>query len=77
MSFKELIKAELELIPEQELQKLYDIIKDWRKHNQEHQQEHQDDLGALLANCEISTGIPDLSYQHDHYLHGTPKREIE
>jgi hypothetical protein len=70
MSFKELIKAELELIPEQELQKLYDIIKDWRKHNQE----YQDDLGDLLANCEISTGIPDLSYQHDHYLHGTPKR---
>ena len=73
MSFKELIKAELELIPEQELQKLYNIIKDWRKHNQE----YQDDLGSLLANCEISTGIPDLSYQHDHYLHGTPKREIE
>jgi hypothetical protein len=73
MSFKELIKAELELIPEQELQKLYDIIKDWRKDNQE----YQDDLGDLLANCEISTGIPDLSYQHDHYLHGTPKREIE
>jgi hypothetical protein len=73
MSFKELTKAELELIPEQELQKLYDIIKDWCKHNQE----YQDDLGDLLANCEISTGIPDLSYQHDHYLHGTPKREIE
>ena len=73
MSFKELIKAELELIPEQELQKLYDIIKDWRKHNQE----YQDNLGDLLANCEISTGIPDLSYQHDHYLLGIPKREIE
>ena len=76
MSFKELIKAELELIPEQELQKLYDIIKNWRKDNQEYQ-EYQDDLGALLANCEIGTGIADLSYQHDHYLHGTPKREIE
>ena len=73
MSFKELIKAELELIPEQELQKFYDIIKDWRKTNQD----YQDDLGDLLAKCEMSTGIPDLSYQHDHYLHGTPKREIE
>ena len=73
MSFKELIKAELELIPEQELQKLYDIIKDWRKHSQA----YQDDLGILLANCEISTGVADLSYQHNHYLHGTPKREIE
>jgi hypothetical protein len=73
MSFKELIKAELELIPEQELQKIYDIIKDWRKTNQD----HQDDLGDLLAKCEMSTGIPDLSYQHDYYRHGTPKREIE
>lgn len=23
----------------------------------------------------IETGIPDLAHQHDHYIHGTPKRE--
>lgn len=22
----------------------------------------------------VDTGIPDLSYQHDHYLYGVPKR---
>ena len=29
----------------------------------------------LLEECQISTGIKDLSEQHDHYIHGTPKRE--
>ncbi|MCP4246061.1 MAG: hypothetical protein GY778_03335 [bacterium] len=23
----------------------------------------------------VETGIPDLASQHDHYAHGTPKRE--
>lgn len=36
-----------------------------------------DDLGQLLQDCQVSTGISDLSYQHDYYIHGTPKREIE
>ena len=28
------------------------------------------DLDAIIAESEISTGIADLSYQHDHYAHG-------
>jgi len=27
-----------------------------------------------LADEAVSTGIRDLSEQHDHYAHGTPKR---
>jgi hypothetical protein len=27
-----------------------------------------------LAEEAVSTGTPDLSEQHDHYAHGTPKR---
>jgi hypothetical protein len=23
----------------------------------------------------LNTGIEDLAHQHDHYIHGTPKRE--
>jgi hypothetical protein len=36
-----------------------------------------DELGDLLARCQVSTGIPDLAEQHDHYIHGTPKRETD
>jgi hypothetical protein len=34
-----------------------------------------DEFDDILEDCQISTGIKDLSYQHDHYIHGTPKRE--
>jgi hypothetical protein len=27
-----------------------------------------------LADEAVATGIPDLAYQHDHYLYGLPKR---
>jgi len=33
------------------------------------------DFAQLLKDCQINTGIPDLAHQHDHYLHGTPRRE--
>ena len=28
-----------------------------------------------LPDDAVSTGIPDLSVNHDHYAHGSPKRE--
>jgi len=34
-----------------------------------------DSLTALIDRCQMDTGITDLAHQHDHYLHGTPKRE--
>lgn len=37
--------------------------------------EARDEIGEILADCQISTGIRDLAHQHDHYAHGTPKRE--
>jgi hypothetical protein len=33
-----------------------------------------DALTKLLEDCQMDTGIEDLAHQHDHYLHGTPKR---
>jgi predicted DNA-binding antitoxin AbrB/MazE fold protein len=33
-----------------------------------------DTLTQLLADCEIDTGVTDLTRQHDHYLYGIPKR---
>lgn len=33
-----------------------------------------DALTKIISECQMDTGIPDLAHQHDHYLHGTPKR---
>jgi hypothetical protein len=34
-----------------------------------------DDFAQLLKECQVNTGVSDLAHQHDHYLHGIPKRE--
>ena len=73
MSFKELIKAELEFLSEDELRELYELVKN---RSQKHKT-NDDDLGELLERCKVSTGIDDLSYQHDHYLYGIAKKEVE
>lgn len=28
----------------------------------------------LINACQMDTGIEDLAHEHDHYIHGTPKR---
>ncbi len=35
------------------------------------------EFDQIIEEGQMSTGISDLSYQHDHYLHGIPKRESE
>ena len=34
-------------------------------------------LLQTLRDSAIETGIPDLAHEHDHYIHGTPKRGRE
>ncbi len=36
-----------------------------------------DDFDQILQENQVSTGISDLSHQHDHYIHGTPKQNID
>jgi len=33
------------------------------------------DFAQLLQESQVKTGIHDFAHQHDHYLHGAPKRE--
>lgn len=73
MSIKELIQAELELFSENELGELYELIKS----RSQKYKDSDDELGQLLERCQVNTGLSDLSYQHDHYLYGTSKREVE
>jgi hypothetical protein len=35
-----------------------------------------DQLTQLIQRSQVRSGVGDLAHQHDHYLHGTPKREI-
>jgi hypothetical protein len=37
--------------------------------------EDWEQFDQLIANCLVDSGIEDLAHQHDHYIHGTPKRE--
>lgn len=34
------------------------------------------ELDNILNDCQIPTGISDLAAQHDHYIHGIPKRDV-
>lgn len=36
----------------------------------------ESDAAFDLASLAVKTGIPDLAAEHDHYLYGTPKREL-
>lgn len=36
-----------------------------------------DDLEQIIQDSQVRTGIGDLSHQHDHYIHGTPKQDLD
>ena len=36
-----------------------------------------DDFDQIIQENQVSTGISDLSHQHDHYIHGTLKQNID
>jgi hypothetical protein len=36
----------------------------------------ESDAAFDLASLAVKTGISDLATEHDHYLYGTPKREL-
>ncbi len=36
-----------------------------------------DEFDQIIKESQVNTGIADLSYQHDHYIHGTPKKDFD
>ncbi len=76
MSIKELIQEELERVPEEQLEQVYHLIREFNEKTNEEVSDW-DALGDLLEECKMKTGISDLSYQHDHYLYGTSKGKEE
>ncbi|MCB8758461.1 hypothetical protein [Planktothrix agardhii] len=78
MNIKQLIKAELDHLSTQELQEFYELLKRRSQDTKKVDDDSDwDKLSQILDECQINTGITDLAYQHDHYIHGTPKRKVE
>jgi len=75
MSIKELIKQELDYLSEEDLQEFYELIKS-RNSRDKKEEKQIDEWDLIIQDCKIDTGIEDLAYQHDHYIYGTPKRQI-
>lgn len=75
MNIKQLIKAELDHLSTQELQEFYELLKRRSQDTKKVDDDSDwDKLSQILDECQINTGITDLAEQHDHYIHGIPKR---
>jgi hypothetical protein len=64
VNIKDLIKAELDYLSEEDLAEFYQLLK---ARTQKNLAPH-DELGDLLEACQVSTGISDLAEQHDHVV---------
>ena len=66
--------AEVKQLPESEQNRIAATI---FKELEKKQAVAWDDFDQIIQESQVSTGISDLSHQHDHYIHGTPKRDVE
>jgi hypothetical protein len=64
----------LEYLSEDALAEIYQLAKSRSRIKKE---ETIDEWDLIIQECQIDTGISDVAYQHDYYIHGTPKREVE
>ncbi|MGI0479340.1 hypothetical protein ACN4EE_00975 [Geminocystis sp. CENA526] len=74
-----LLESAIELVkslPESEQEKIALLMIDNLQVSENNNTELNDwdKLSQVLDECQIETGITDLAEQHDHYIHGTPKR---
>ncbi|WP_306342938.1 hypothetical protein, partial [Microcystis aeruginosa] len=68
--------AQVKQLPESEQNKIAAmLIKQLESRSPEY--DFWDEFDQILEECQMNTGISDLSYQHDHYIHGLPKRYSE
>lgn len=72
---KQLIR-EIEDMPDELQEKMLKLVHFMKKEILSPKSKKTKRANALLDvdKITIDTGIPDLSYQHDHYLYGIPKK---
>ena len=75
-TIKEQLIKEIEELPSDAKEKILKLVHFLREEIFMPERVKSKDTNALsdIDRLVIETGIPDLSYQHDHYLYGTPKK---
>lgn len=75
-TIKEQLIKEIEDLPSDAQEKILKLVHFMREEILVPEKEKSKDINAIsdLDEFAIETGISDLSYQHDHYLYGTPKK---
>lgn len=66
--------AQVRQLPEAEQNKIAAML---IQHLESREDVFWDEFDQILEECQMNTGIADFSYQHNHYIHGLPKRELE
>lgn len=75
-TIKEQLIKEIEELPYDAQEKILKLVHFMREEIFMPEKVKSKDINAIsdMDKIVIETGIPDLSYQHDHYLYGTPKK---
>ena len=75
-TIKEQLIKEIEELPSDAQWKILKLVHFIREEIFMPEKVKSKDMNALsdMEQFVIETGISDLSYQHDHYLYGTPKK---
>ncbi len=70
----------VQVLPEKEQEKIALLIMEElekQKNNSPEDLVILDEWDLIIQECQIDIGVSDLAYQHDHYLYGTAKKELE
>ena len=75
-TIKEQLIKEIEELPSDAQEKILKLVLFIREEIFMPEKIKSKDINAIsdVDKFVVETGIPDLSYQHDHYLYGTPKK---
>ena len=75
-TIKEQLIKEIDELPSDAQEKILKLVHFMREEIFMPEKVKSKDINAIsdMDKFAIETGISDLSYQHDHYLYGTPKK---
>jgi hypothetical protein len=73
-TLKDRIIKEIEDLPSELQEKIIKLVHSMKKDLLVSKKPKKMNALSDLDKIALETGIPDLSYQHDHYLYGSPKK---
>lgn len=69
--------ARVKILPESEQRRIAILILEEVSKLKDEENHEVDEFDRIIENCKINTGISDLSYQHDYYIHGKAQKVLE